>query len=54
MICNERPKATKKGAFYKEELKQMAEDKDLNKKHWEHKPYQCDFGGSKRTIDNEL
>lgn len=52
MICSERPKASKKGAFYPSELEEMSENKNSEKRHWKHKPYKCDFGGGK--AQNEL
>jgi hypothetical protein len=42
-------KAVRKSkTFFDNELKLMAEDKNISKeskKHWCHKPYVCDFGG---------
>ena len=41
---------SRKRAIFKTELKRMAEDKHLDlkaKKHFNHKPYTCDFGGAK-------
>ena len=41
---------SRKRAIIKMEFKRMAEDKHLDikaKKHFEHKPYTCDFGGAK-------
>lgn len=46
MIVDQKPVARKR-AFYDHELKKMTEDKTVTKKHWRHKPYQCDFGGGK-------
>lgn len=50
MVCNEVPKNSKRKAFLDRDLKEMAEDKNLDeivKKHMKHKPYECDFGGGK-------
>ena len=49
MICEQRP-VKRKSVYYQHELKKMAEDKHLDvkaKKHFNHKPYTCDFGGAK-------
>lgn len=53
MMLSEMILARKK-AFTEADLHKMSEDKTVNKKHWKHKPYQCDFRGGKREINNEL
>ncbi len=52
MILSEMISSRKK-AFNEADLYRMSEDKTVNKKHWKHKPYQCDFrGGSKHDRYN--
>ena len=49
MICDQKL-TRKKGIYSATEIKYMAEDKSfkgISKKHWKHKPYECDFGGNK-------
>lgn len=53
MIVDQKP-AVRKRAFYEHDLKKMAEDKDLSKRHWRHKPYQCDFGDGKNGKKDEV
>ena len=47
MVVDQKP-ATKRKAFNDSDYKKMAEDTSLDKRHWRHKPYKCDFGGGKR------